>query len=645
MVATILLLCMTMSSAVPAKADLFPENFNKAFSVDVYSTETNKVFQGEFLRYENNLYISEQTVKNITAVEMIHRAEGGLMVIREDTNAKVVFTNEQMVAEGDMVYWPYQETMTMLCLNTWYDEERKTLRVMPTKGIWELPNDFGLVSEYGIYRMESFRNPDAGWYSELLDYKTARAVSMVADVGKNWMKWPKYVTQYTVYEQYRDAVWRIMVPELDESLESISIATGVADLVKFFGQLPEAAIDSINTVATNKGWESLTYGKDAYKKAMGGAETIGNVMGILSDIKNALQIEDMQEYWTVLATMENVNSGLANGLSLILPEAKEQSDALGLALEETVQLMSGDKSPYALMFREVAQGTYDLLIDKALGWTIFEVGTTAANFIADGTLGTQKQIDATLVCTTNLLIQDAAQDAFDKYWKQCDKQSDYKEKAKSIEKMRDCLLVYMMAGYNAWKAMEFDEDLGPTATAIAEAMDSRILELMSYDEFDFSVAKNAENSIWKLNGLVFNDFVEVSVSWKSEVRNTPVELEVLVNGTNSAGKAITLFENGQYYPFAYDSSTGQFTNTSVLTALTRTEFSNSVYLFVIDREGDYEITIRFPEGWNNSAVSLWDCDVILYANWQEQNVHRYIQYDDNGQPYFRVPIEAEWLAK
>ena len=148
-----------------------------------------------------------------------------------------------------------------------------------------------------------------------------------------------------------------------------------------------------------------------------------------------------------------------------------------------------------------------------------------------------------------------------------------------------------------------------------------------------------------MNSLVLNDYVEVSISWKSEVRKTPVELEVLVNGTNSAGKAITRFDNDQYYPFEYDSNTGQFTNTSVLTALTRTDFSNSVYLFVIDREGEYEITIRFPEGWDNSSVSLWDCDVILYANWQEQNVSQYLQYDDKGQPYFRIPIAEEWLAK
>ncbi len=597
------------------------------FTLYIYSAENGK-YEGTFFKKDNTLYIEEKTIiklDKLNSITDVSIDKDGFMNWEDESKVYWIEPDDIYTFEN-YTFYPFVEVITDLCLTAVYDPDLQALRIIPAKNVYNLPNVADKMLNNIDYQMANWRK------AEILNADDSRAVAQSFDICRNLFSLPstvyKYATGDADYESYRSALRAILLPDLNaqiNSLDTFKEERAFLDMLEVSGEFAKAfPVDS-------GFWGLLS------------EDTLltGTAAGLVNDARTIMQTKDALEVVTYYYNMDNINAGIANGVELIYKTGSGVGNGtpFNRALEDTVAFNNGETYLSQALLEEMGDGLVEFAfskVDSSANNTVgkFCVGALdylGANFAPDW-YNAAKQIDATITATSNLSIQDSAKKCYSYYYSVYQTSNSRDKKLTALRNMRDAMLIYMLAGHNAWKAMEFDPDLGPSAIIIYGKMAKEIKALLNYGMEDFRVYENALDA----KHAILADYAARKQTyyffkWDKDQANEIGGVDLFLEGLDKNGASyLHKYMFSHVYYLRNGLFVGRVTNTGDNAAARTLEF--------YETPGVCEVVIR-PK---TRGASVADLDLTvatgLSNNYWTGDLSQYLITEDNGTVIYRIPL-------
>ncbi len=597
------------------------------FTLDIQSAE-NGIYKGIFFKKDNTLYIEEETIVKlgkITFFTDVSVDKDGFMNWNEE-NILHWIEPEDVYTFEEYTFYPFVDVIADLCLTAVYDSSIPALRIIPAKNVHNLPKAASKMLSDVDYQMANWRK------AEILNADDSRAVAQSYDICRNLFSLPstvyKYATGDADYESYRSALRAILLPDLNaqiNSLDTFKEERAFLDMLEVSGEFAKAfPVDS-------GFWGLLS------------EDTLlaGTAAGLVNDARTIMQTKDALEVVTYYYNMDNINAGIANGVELIYKTGSGVGNgtAFNRALEDTVAFNNGETYLSQALLEEMGDGLVEFAyskVDSPFNNTVgkFCVGALdylGANFAPDW-YNAAKQIDATITATSNLRIQDSAKRCYNYYYSVYKTSDSSEKRLTALRNMRDSMLIYMLSGHNAWKALEFDPDLGPAAILICDEMAKEIETLLDYGMEDFRVYENALDA----KHAILADYAARKQTyyffkWDKEKANAIGGVDLFLEGVDENGASyLHKYMFSHVYYLRNGLFVGRVTNTGDNVAARTLEF--------YETSGVCEVVIR-PK---TRGASVADLDLTIATglsnNYWTGDLSQYLVTEDNGTVIYRIPL-------
>ena len=508
----VLVSAMLLASYVPAYADIPIEEMDKAptitqeppavdlddmllrntdntFTAVVRSARAEGRFEGQFFKKDNTLYVARETLLKMGYLSELTDEKGNTVFARVDAAATRYVVPEGSLFEFDGgKYYPFVEAMDALGLNAYFDREYEEVNVLGANSLSDLK--YWIESAYAdkAYNMWEWQMADD------FNADTSRVVSQAMDIGRHLFSLPSTIYNYASgnadYESYRTALWKILLSDLNiqtsalstfsEGLEALSIVEGEGELAKL--------------------GKAFTKKSGFAKELFGEMELAGKAVSVLSKADKALQSKDSMAVIEFYCNVENLNSSLENAVVLINRTGLEGNANLNRAFGDTVDSVTGDKPFWESFLKETGDGIIDVMLgelDYGFNNTLGECMVKVMDECSEAIWGkdtTKVQVDSVITATSNLHIQNAAKKSFDFYNSMYIAEKGPEKKMTALKNMRDITLVYLLAGHNAWKVLNFDGDISVESRGDLAEMEKLIEHLLQFNDQDFKVHQNALNT-------------------------------------------------------------------------------------------------------------------------------------------------------
>lgn len=597
------------------------------FTLYIYSAENGK-YEGTFFKKDNTLYIEEETIIKLDKINFftdVSIDKDGFINWEDEDKLHWIEPDEIYTFE-DYTFYPFVEVITDLRLTAVYDSSLQALRIIPAKDVHDLPKITDKMLKNVDYQMLNWRK------AKFLDADDSRAVAQSFDICRNLFSLPstvyKYATGDADYESYRSAFRAILLPDLNtqiNSLDTFKEERAFLDMVEVSGEFAKA-------FPVNSGFWGLV-SEDTLLS--------GTAAGLVNDAQTIMQYKDSLEVVTYYYNMDNINAGIANGVELIYKTGSGVGNGtpFNKALEDTVAFNKGETSLSQALLEEMGDGLVEFAfskVDSSANNTVgkFCVGALdylGANFAPDW-YNAAKQIDATITATSNLSIQDSAKRCYNYYYSVYQTSDSREKQLTALQNMRDSMLIYMLAGHNAWKAMEFDKDMETFAKKTSEKMAKEIKSLLNYGTEDFRVYENALDA----KHAIMADYAERKQTyyffkWDKEKANEIGGVDFCLEGLDKNGASyLHKYMFSHVYYLRNGLFVGRVTNTGENVAARTLES--------YETPGVCEVVIR-PK---TKGASVADIDLTvatgLSNDYWTGDLSQYLVTEDNGNVIYRIPL-------
>ena len=237
-----------------------------------------------------------------------------------------------------------------------------------------------------------------------------------------------------------------------------------------------------------------------------------------------------------------------------------------------------------------------------------------------------------MIATANLEIQDAALKSYKYYNAIYESTNDISKKMLALNNMKDVTLVYMIAGHNAWKSMEFDESMKTAVDMNVSDMSTCIEELLDFGEEDFCVYQNVINTKHKIFMKYDNrEQTYYFFNWNEEKSEAVGGLEFSMEGRDNKGQG---FLHKPIFTDVYFQKNGLVVGSIKNTA--SNTYSRSVETYEID--GYCEILIK--SGIAGKSVAQVDMQVAVGGSTEvwDGDLSQYLVKESDGSVVYRIPL-------
>lgn len=607
--------------------------------VDMYSVEANGKFKGTFFKHNNSLYIETETLLNMAPlVEYQNESGETISFARRDVkNAEFVVGDYETFTYKDVIYYPYIEAMTDLCIDTTFDRKRELVRVIPARSVWDIYSATDPMYNNVTYKMWNWQTADK------YDAETSRVLAQATDIGRKLYALPTAIYDYAsgtaTYEQYRAALSKIMYPNLDLAMAEIAAHK---DRMKYLTMIEYRG--DVTKMNPENGESETGYNEEFCKDYSASAKAAS----LVGKVEKLAQVEESLKIMEYYANMENMNESIARGIELVSRTGNIDIQSLTEAFDDTVEINSGEKSMWNALLEQKAEGLVEVIIgdltsaanDAAgsigINATATEFWVNTMDMIGEEVLGenyTTFQVDSVITATSNLHIQDAARRSFYYYKVLYETTENTQKKMEALQNMRDTTLIYMLAGHNAWKALEFDSTIATDSKATVEEMAEHIEYLLEFSASDFSVYQHAQDTKYAISALGdWRDQYIYMFDWDEAKGNEVGGLEFSLEGKDEDGLGFLCKKVFSYQYYQQDGMlVGNIRSNSRTDSYTRT-------VEVLKTEGVCEIVIR-PK---TKGTSVADVGMTVYtgshAKEWTKGLSDYLVTEEDGTVVYRIPV-------
>lgn len=666
-----LVICMVCSCYIPVSADLAPDEVEQPESseqteqpeetkqpesterpktaeplsandtfiyVDVYTVEYVKGYNGDFFLRNNTLYIEKETLLTMAPLTEYRNQFGETIgFARTDVeNAEFKVESDDYFIIKDRSYYPFIEAMSDLCINTSFNRKKEALIAIPAKSVWDIYSAVEPMYDNSTYKM---------WYwqtADTYDSETSRVLAQATDIGRKLYALPAAIYDYAsgnaTYDQYRAALQKITYPELDVEVSELQVYKNELKAltgIEYRGDLTKIEPDT----DTESGYKAEFY-EDHSASA--------KIASLVGKTDKLLQVEDSVKIMEYYANLENLNESIVHGLELVNQTGSIDINSLKEAMNDIVEINAGEKSMWNTLLNQTAEGLLEVIIgdftdaatqaagDKGIKGTAAEFWVNVMDYCGEKFLGqnyTTFQVESVIAATSNLHIQDAARRSFYYYKVIYETTENVQKKMEALENMRDTTLIYMLAGHNAWKAMEFDSDLAAGAKPTVEEMAEHIAYLLQYNQTDFSVYENAQDSKYAISALGdWRDQYIYLFNWDEEKGNAVGGLDFSIEGKDEEGLG---FLYKKIFTYVYYQQNGMLVG-NIRTNSRTDKYTRTVE--ILETEGVCEIVIR-PK---NKGASVADVGITAYTGTRAKEwtkgLDTYLVTEADGTVIYRIPV-------
>lgn len=586
------------------------DKIDRPFTVNVAVTK-GKVYLGQFIEYDKTVMISHSTLEEMLDFQ-ITEAGGNVTFSRTDKEkAEVMFTAEETRSYNNERYYPFAKAMTQLCLSTKVHKSDGYLVVMPVKGVWNLYDELYSAYHNSIYRMNEYR-------TSVLNHGLSKQVYGAIAIGKNPFVTLKYYTGLANYESYQNALRKIVMPEFDEKMISLEKQNMIAEGMAMTGKGLYSLLDMYHDMTEAIDFKNLEWGAGEFKEVSQSWGKFTGYFSLMKDVMELFQVEDLLKFYTLMCNIDSMDQSVLSSLKAMNSvnfDALETNLHLNSALMDLIAKIENKKGLAWVVLEELSQGTMTVGVGKIYDLSYAEFFIELADKVFSGLDGTNEKIDATWTISANLVIQDAVGRSINRNLRRYDKSFDYESTSQAIKLLRNDMVVYLLAGHNAWVAAETD---GMDHSKIKDEMYQKIQRLLDFDEIEFNIYKTSSRSAEDLKYFVDN---QTTYTFYFDEK-APVQFKI--EGTASNKDPLTEQMFGGYVMSNGSKAVQIGSNTK------------AAWVNVYDLEGDYEILI-YPE---NASDSPANYSIKLEVDVVEQNIQwkDYLDKDENGTEIYRIPI-------
>ncbi|MBQ6695227.1 MAG: hypothetical protein IJN16_00825 [Lachnospiraceae bacterium] len=479
----VLVVSMLWVSVLPAMATETLRASDMLIEMKIYSAKAEGMFNGRFFHKNNSLYVDAATIEKLAELKVEKDVNGTLLRVEraDEPKAEYIVSDYATATFEGEVFYLFVEAMTDLCINVLYHAEQDCLYVIPAKSIWAISDKLEAMLENRTYSMSYWRS--AATY----DAETSRFVAQATDIGRNLFTLPstmyKYLSGNADYESYRTALWDVMLAQVDSGVsatDSFAQELKVYKYLDFMKEFPK---------------EGTSWGK-----LRGASRLMGQAAAAINDAGTVMQVEDYSAAVKFYYNLDNMNESVSNGITLIERTGLAENTNFNKAVKDTVLFYGGNKSLSDVLLENMDQGVVEYALNQipygfnaTLGQTFSLCFDDIAKELSENGYA-REQLDGIIKATSNLELQDAAKRSYQYYARLYSSTKNMPKKVSALNNMKDTMLVYMLAGHNAWKAVEFDQDLKAASVAGTKEMTEHISYLLGFGEEDFNVYQNAMNT-------------------------------------------------------------------------------------------------------------------------------------------------------
>lgn len=637
-----LLISMLLSTYISASAQEPLSTGDTFIYVDVYSVKADGKYTGTFFKHNNSLYIEKETLLNMADLVEYKNSLGEIISFarKDEPNAEFVTADYETFTYKDVVYYPFIEAMTDLCINATFNRKKEVVIAIPAKSIWDIYSAVEPMYDNVTYKMWEWQN------AEEFDSETSRVVAQATNIGRKLYALPAVAYDYAsgnaTYEQYRSALWGILAPEAEikpENLKAYKEEMYFLSRIEFKGEISK--MDPF-TDDSETGYKTDFYNDNSVTAKLASWAKNGNTL---------LQVEDNTKIIQYYSNLENMNESIVRGVELVNRSGLADNASLNKAFEEVVEINSGEKSMWNMVLSESGDGLVELLIGKstnvvrealddfAINGTVVEFWANTMDYFGEKLLGedyTSYQVDATISATSNLHIQDAARRSFYYYKVIYETTKNTQKKIEALQNMKDVTLIYMLAGHNAWKSLSFDSDLSESSNPTVKEMAKHVESLLQYNANDFSVYQNAVDTKYGIAALGESReqhffFFSWDETWGNEIGG----LEFSLEGKDADGKGFLYKKIFSHLYYQQDGmQVGNIRTNSRTDSYSRT-------VEVLEPENICEIVIRPGQKGQN----VLDAGMHLYTGTKQEEytkgLDKYLVRERDGTVIYRIPVPMD----
>ncbi len=620
---------LAFSSVLPVQATQPLGENDNVFRVKMYSATAGGEFEGTFFKKDNALYVSGDTLMNM--VQMNRFTDGEGMVVSfariDAPDIKFMVSDENCFVFDGVSYYSFMDAVCSLCINVEYDYERELVRVLTAKNVWDITASLEQIYNNKTYNMFYWQN------AKFLDADISRIEAQITDIGRHLYALPASVYSYMSgdadMESYRGALWKIMVPMID--VDSTEL-TCFNEEMKFI-----------------QGIEGGEYIGDALKDKSGfwgmfgeTWEGAGKITGVLGDLNTLMQVEDSLEVIKFYYSIENMDASIVNGVKLIGVTGMSENSELEEAFDTTLDIVNNQEPLPVKIAEEAGDGVVELLfgsIENGMNSSVAEFGVNVVDNLGEKIFPiwfldyNAKHVDGVIEATSNLHIQDAAKRSYHYYKSLYEATENIQKKSDALQNMKDVTLIYLLAGHNAWKAFEFDEDLAVSSAASVEEIIEHISYLLSYDLTDFEVyerALDAKHAIMaKYAGRARTYYF---FQWDEAKGKEVGGLTFSIEGKDLAGQG---FLYKKLFSHLYYQQNG------ILVGNIRYNAKTDAYSRIVGTysvEGVSEIVIRPGQSGQSVADVGMNVAVGFPSNVWKDGLEDYLVTEPDGSVIYRIPL-------
>lgn len=485
------ILVFVLISEIPVSISYAAEEMNE-FQMYVISEVEATPFVGDFLYTNGKVYVELWTLERLGEIETILLLDNPTYSYRlvrlgylyDVPDADIIKTN-------DNLYIPFDEAANRLALFVSFDTDNRLLLVQQCADLSELEDLTYAIYSDNLYNIGYWKN--SFWYEGGYEYAIA------LDALKN-MNFLSHISGDAEMENYKEAIWKAILPSSEDEMLNFSKETNKTI----------AIISKYKKYAD--GWTKLLLGEDS-----GFMGDWGEVFSAFGKANDYMQTKEILDAIGHAHNLKNIDESYMSGIYTIIDENKGNADAIWhQAMNYIYTLYVTQESTWLIAIREAGLAAVDDMLndieDAVIEFFLHKQFMTAVKVTSvtlDLVFDTQSQVDATIKAHTCLELQGQCAKYKRKHlpavsasWKNIDQ-----DRLDRAYKFRNVLALYLRFGETAYKAIALDRDseLSAASAYSIRRINDALIQVMSYEENDFTFVKNNEAVIADLtdyaNGL------------------------------------------------------------------------------------------------------------------------------------------------
>lgn len=534
----ILAICLIVSLLFAEGINVNAAEEYMEFELYVVSEEAPQAFVGKFAMADGKLYISEETLLKLGDVNTAIVIDVEDVAYTLERDALITeFSWDELLDTEDTVYFPFVKALGEMCLRASFSEQDRVLVVEQRANLLELVPLMKDIYADNAYNMSY-------WQNQEFFYGFSYSAAVATDIVKNF-SFVSYCTQTTQKEQYQEAFWSILLPTKEEDVIFLEETNEMIGMLSKYKSIADDAS------------EVLTGDSDS-----GFFGDYGKAIGCLGKITDYMQTEELLEVYTYLNSMGDMEESYVTGLELILSAPTSSMNSTMKERGEYVISLYREQTPtWEAALTALIEGVEKDLetegVDKVMEIAFGKgkiLGTVCdiTNLAIDSLMGTQEQVDATILAHHCLEIQKNCGNYYYYHRRNLSSQN-WEELVGELQKLHDVTAVYLRSGVAAYRAIAIDDELRYAADIAIGRINEDLEKLAEYQTEDFLVVEDtkiAAEQITKLAkelpeeermGLIVEIPTEiiVRVNWDAlGLDGNLMEIELGVNGKLEDGNPV-----------------------------------------------------------------------------------------------------------